>query len=205
MNRIMLFLCTAISFSIANGQVKTDYKTAPNGIRYKMIVANPNGKTVQPMDIVTVAASVYVNDSLLQENKTPVPMQVMEPQQQGDFFDALLMMHESETISFAFDPVIFIGEMLPPFIKKEDVMYVTIALVKTQSMQEFEQEQMYASEKKIQEEKMLLRNYMKEHQLQGQEMENGMFIVVLKEGEGALPEKGNTVNVHYSGKLFNGT
>lgn len=201
----MLLLCTAIiASSNVFGNEKDDFKVAPNGVKYKAIVANPNGRQVMGNDIITFTSALFLNDSLVQENTTPIPMMVMQPQREGDLFDAILLMREGETTAFAFTPKVYIGDQLPPFIKETDVINMTISIVKTQTMEEFEADQAIAAEKLIAEEKVILRQYMKDNGIKGIETESGMFIAVTKKGTGEQPQPGSEVSVHYTGKLLNG-
>jgi len=200
----MLLLCTAIIAANVYGIEKDDYKVAPNGVKYKTIVANPDGRQVMANDIITITSALFINDSLVSENTAPMPMMVMEPQRTGDLFDALLMMREGETTAFSFDPKVYIGEQLPPFIKETDAINMTISLVKTQTVEEFESEQAVASEKLIAEEKIILKQYAKENNLKITETSSGLFISIIKEGTGQQAKAGDNVSVHYTGKLLNG-
>ena len=204
MKNLMLLLCTAIIAANVYGIEKDDYKVAPNGVKYKTIVANPDGRQVMANDIITITSALFINDSLVSENTAPMPMMVMEPQRTGDLFDALLMMREGETTAFSFDPKVYIGEQLPPFIKETDAINMTISLVKTQTVEEFESEQAVASEKLIAEEKIILKQYAKENNLKITETSSGLFISIIKEGTGQQAKAGDNVSVHYTGKLLNG-
>ena len=200
----MLLLCAAILASNVLGSEKDDFQVAPNGVRYKAIVANPTGRQVMANDVITITSALFINDSLVQENTVPMPMMVMEPQRPGDLFDAMLLMREGETTAFSFDPKVYIGEQLPPFIKETDVINMTISLITTQTVEEFEAEQAIVAEKMIAEEKSILQQYIKDNGINATETSSGLFIAVTKEGTGEQAQPGNTVSVHYTGKLLNG-
>ena len=200
----MLLLCTALIAANVYGNEKNDFRVAPNGVKYKTIVANPQGRQVKVNDVITLTSALYINDSLVQENTNPLPFMVMEPQHSGDLFDALLLMHEGETMAFAFEPKIYIGEHLPPFIKETDVINMTIGIVKAQTMEEFEESQNAAAKKLVAEEKTILKQYAKDNNLNAAETDSGLFIAVIKEGTGQQAQSGDNVSVHYTGKLLNG-
>lgn len=204
MKKFMLLLCTALIAANVYGNEKNDFRVAPNGVKYKTIVANPQGRQVKVNDVITLTSALYINDSLVQENTNPLPFMVMEPQHSGDLFDALLLMHEGETMAFAFEPKIYIGEHLPPFIKETDVINMTIGIVKAQTMEEFEESQNAAAKKLVAEEKTILKQYAKDNNLNAAETDSGLFIAVIKEGTGQQAQSGDNVSVHYTGKLLNG-
>jgi len=200
----MLLLCTAIIATNVYGNENDDFQVAPNGVKYKTIVANPDGRQVMVNDVITFTSALSINDSLVSENTTPMPMQVVEPQRAGDVFDAILLMREGETMAFAFDPKVYIGEQLPPFIKETDVINMTVGLVKTQSVEEYEAEQAAAAEMLIAAEKAVLQQYIEENGINATETPSGLFIAVIEEGTGQQAQPGDQVSVHYTGKLLNG-
>lgn len=200
----MLLLCTAIIAANVYGDGKDDFRVAPNGVKYKAVVANPKGRQVKENDVITILSSLFINDSLVSENKTPMPMMVMQPQRTGDVFDALLLMREGETTAFAFEPKIYVGDNLPPFLKETDVINMTISIVKAQTVEEYEAEQAAASKKLIAAEKNILQQYAKDNKLNATETESGLFIAVIQEGTGQQAQQGDNVSVHYTGKLLNG-
>jgi len=200
----MLLLCAAVIAANVYGNDKEGFQTAPNGVKYKTIIANAEGRQVQVNDIINITSALFINDSLVSENTSPLPMMVMVPQRTGDLFDAILMMREGETTAFSFDPKIYIGEQLPPFIKETDAINMTISVVKAQTVEEFETEQTAASQKLIAEEKSILQQYAKENNLTVTESESGLFIAVIEEGTGNQAKAGDNVSVHYTGKLLNG-
>jgi FKBP-type peptidyl-prolyl cis-trans isomerase len=204
MKKLMLLLCTAIIAANVYGNDKDDFQVAPNGVKYKTIVANPAGRQVMENDIITITSALFLNDSLVQENTTPMPMMAMPPQRPGDLFDAILLMREGETTAFAFEPKVYIGEQLPPFVKETDVINMTIGIVKVQTMEEFEADQAAAAEKLVAEEKEILRKYAKDNGIKATETSSGLFIAVIQEGTGEQAQPGSNVSVHYTGKLLNG-
>jgi len=203
MKKLMLLLCTAVIAANVYGN-DNEFQVAPNGVKYKAIVANPGGRKVMVNDIITITSSLFINDSLVSENMTPMPMPIMEPQRAGDLFDALLLMHEGEITAFAFDPKIYIGDHLPPFIKETDVINMTVSLIKTQTETEFEADRAAATEKLIAEEKTTLLQYMEVNGINATETDSGLFIAVVQEGTGQQAQPGDQVSVHYTGKLLNG-
>ena len=199
----MLLLCTAILASHALGSEKDDFQVTPSGVKYKLTVANPTGQQVVENGIIVFTSAMFINDSLVSENTTPTPMPV-HPQYTGDLHEVVLLMHEGETMTFAFDPMDYYGGQLPPKIKETDVIKMTISIAKAQSMEEYEAEQAIVAEKLIAEEKATLLQYMKDNGINGVEMPNGMFIAITQEGTGEQAQSGNTVSVHYTGKLLTG-
>ena len=199
----MLLLCTAILASHVLGSEKDDFQVSPNGVKYKINVANPEGRQVMENDVITFTSAMFVNDSLVSENTTPTPMPVQR-QYTGELFDVILMMHEGETVAFAFDPKTYYGGQLPPMIKETDVIMMTINVEKAQTMEEFEAIQAEAAEKMLAEEKIILQQYIKDNGINATATPSGLFIAVTKEGTGEQAQAGNTVSVHYTGKLLNG-
>ncbi len=206
MKRILPCLfAIAIAITAYGVEKKDDFKTSPEGVKYKILKANPKGRLPIAGDIILVTSKLKINDSLISENNTPSPMPVSEPEKKGDVNQALLMMHEGESITFAFDPKVFIGDELPPFIKETDIIYLTVDLIKVQSVAEYEAEKVEKERKLLEQESAILEKYIKENNISAKKTSSGLFISVLKEGTGKTPEAGSKVKVHYTGKLLNGS
>lgn len=50
-----------------------------------------------------------------------------------------------------------------------------------------------------------IHNYKKDHKLKGDSLPSGLYYIETQAGTGDFPQKGNTVTVHYTGTLLDGT
>lgn len=201
----MLFLFTMIVATTACNSNEGEYKTSPTGVKYKTLVANPEGRAVQLGDVVTFTTELKLNDSLMPMNPEPAVIQVKEPLREGDFYDAIVLMHKGESMLFAFTPKAYLGEQLPPEVKETDMIYLTVNVQEVQTMAEFEAAYMEEMEQLKQEEIKIIEQYLADNNLTAEMTESGLFYVLEKEGKGAQPQVGQTVTVHYTGTLLDGT
>ena len=159
-------------------------------------------------DLVGVLFNLRAGDSIL------IPMMpnemIMDSLYDGDFYTALRMMHVGDSATFIFNGKEFFQNFMQgqeyPFgdtpLYSDVKLYGQIPKAEFQKMQaEYEkmmQENASQEADKIQE-------YVKDNKIKATPTPEGIYITTTKKGTGPLPQQGDNLEVHYTGKLLDGT
>lgn len=159
-------------------------------------------------DLVGILFSLRAGDSVL------IPMSpnemLMDSLYEGDIFAALRMMHVGDSASFILDGPEFFKHFMQdtvyPFGK--DPLYFDVKLygqmpaAQFQQMRaEYEKMMMEAQSKEAES----IKKYVADNKIKVEPTPEGIYIVTTKKGTGAQPQPMQTVTVHYTGKLLDGT
>ena len=159
-------------------------------------------------DLVGILFSLRAGDSVL------IPMSpnemLMDSLYEGDIFAALRMMHVGDSASFILDGPEFFKHFMQdtvyPFGK--DPLYFDVKLygqmpaAQFQQMRaEYEKMMMEAQSKEAES----IKQYVADNKIKVEPTPEGIYIVTTKKGTGAQPQPMQTVTVHYTGKLLDGT
>lgn len=200
------------------------YEKTQNGLYYKFLTKN-DGAMPQQGDLLDVNISCTVNDT------TPVipgndnVMQLMESQFAGDLFEGLAMMHKGDSASFIVNIDSTFKKLmgqpsLPEGFVSTDVMRFEVRLddfypeseyakhyaVKVKKMAEERIAQMKADHpEETEQAAQALAEYLAKNKIEVEPTASGLNYVMTVEGNGEKPEVGQVVQVHYTGKLLDGT
>ncbi len=158
-------------------------------------------------------------DTLMDARKETEPfvLQFMASEYPGDIYEALSMMSVGDSASFKIDaekfftmtakmPTVpdstFVGTLLQFDIKLLDVMDEEGFMAFQTRLQE---ERLRANEQLALAEEGLLADYLKANNIIATPLESGLIYIETLKGTGARPTSGQTVLVHYEGRLLNGT
>ena len=159
-------------------------------------------------DLVGILFSLRAGDSVL------IPMSpnemLMDSLYKGDIFAAIRMMHVGDSASFILDGPEFFKHFMQdtvyPFGK--DPLYFDVKLygqmpaAQFQQMRaEYEKMMMEAQSKEAES----IKQYVADNKIKVDPTPEGIYIVTTKKGTGAQPQPMQTVTVHYTGKLLDGT
>lgn len=179
-----------IMASCGTGQKKT-----PGGVEY-IVHKSGSGAQLKLGDTVLMNISQRLNDSVLAESRkvlgAPVPVLIAKSVEKYDLMEGLALLKEGDSATFII-PYDSLPEPRPPFGKKGDKLKVTFAVVGKYSAAK----QKAADEKEIKE-------YLDKNKLKATTTPEGVYVAVSQEGTGEQPKEGDTVFVHYTGKLLNG-
>ncbi len=98
----------------------------------------------------------------------------------------------------------------PSFPPNKFITYIIkVIAVKSRADMEKEQEEAVQKQKedaeKIKKEQdKTIQEYIKKNKLAAKSTESGLYYLITKEGEGAIPQKGDSVKVHYTGRILDG-
>ena len=200
------------------------YEKNQNGLYYQFFTQN-EAQQPQIGELIDLAISCCVNDTLFIIPATENTMQVIEPLFAGDIFEGLAMMHKGDSAAFIVNidstfVTFFRQPNIPEEFKSTDVMRFNVRIDDIFPESEFQQRQ--ADKAKA----MMLENiarmksehpeesaqaaqelaeYLAANKIEVEPTELGLYYVMTQEGNGEKPALGQIVKVHYTGKLLDGT
>lgn len=219
MKKSILWLAMGLLFFVTSCSRFPGYKATGTGLYYKVIVKG-TGEKLQPGDVIHPRLAYYIHDSLLftTENlPAPAVDQVHESLFSGDIYEAFAMMHVGDSMSFmisadsTFKKQFSAGE-LPSYIKPGDYLRWEVVIDEAMSEEAYLQERQ-KEQQRMQEEQAALEQQSREefaawlaaNGVKAQARESGLIYVCTKKGKGPKPGYKQTVKVHYTGKLLDGT
>jgi FKBP-type peptidyl-prolyl cis-trans isomerase len=147
-----------------------------------------------------------------------VPLQALT--RKGGLEEAISLLQSGDSAVFRFNAdslsIKTTGQPAPPQIKKHGNtmrLLVKVDAIRSEAdAMAAQQKMMEAMQAKArqQDEKQrpiddkLIQEYLQQNGLQAQKTASGLYYVITQPGSGAMPNKGQTVSVHYSGKLLSG-
>ncbi len=203
----------ALGFAACQG----GYEKGPAGLLYK-VHEHAAGDSISEGDFISLniiaktdADSVLYNSyEMGRASQTFVP----KPMYDGDLFWAIMKLSkgDSATIKLDIDSAEAKGQPRPQGIKGKYIIYTLkvedIIKKDTTNEQDFEQKiQAFfqaEGEKAQKAEEPKLAKYINDNKLKTEKLPSGLQIATEKEGTGAQPKVGDTVKVHYTGKLTSG-
>ncbi len=196
------------------------YRQTESGLTYKFHESN-KGENPSIDNIVKIDFSYrYPEDSVFfssTQNDTRGYVQIIPSEYPGDIYEALRMMSKGDSASFMFDASNFFtltmaSPSVPEFINPEDSIFVDIVMYDFFNEEEYEaylqkqrEEQMKVQEEAALDESKRLEEYLGEENIDVEPEESGLIIIMEEEGDGPKPVAGQTVKVHYTGMMLDGT
>jgi len=188
------------------------YKPNGTGLYYKQITAG-QGEQLKDGDVIKVRLAYYINDSLLYTtDMLPEPAydMVHESFFQGDLYDGFRMMHVGDSMSFMLnaDSVFnkqFHAPEMPAFVTPGAFMRWEVAVDEAMTEDAFHAMREAQVAEQQQASKDAFAAYLQENGIDATPTETGLVYVCTKPGKGPKPNPNQTVKVHYTGKLLDGT
>lgn len=225
MKTFSCFIALAIiAFIFTSCSEHPGYKKTDDGLFYKFYVQNEDSAKPVIGDVMSVKISytLFENDSLLFTSDSLYEasrLQLMETKYKGDICEGLAMMAVGDSASFIVCADSFylknIGldkEKIPDFIKPESNIRFEVKLISFQTKAEYEKEKELKYEKfqAMMEERKAkepedIKKYVKDSSITVSPTTTGLYYIEKKKGTGVKPVDGDTVYVHYTGSLLNGT
>jgi FKBP-type peptidyl-prolyl cis-trans isomerase FkpA len=193
---------------------KNKVTVTESGLKYQMHKHDEKGKKAKMGDILTMHLLLKVTspkDSVMNDTyKAGSPLKiVLQPSGfKGSFEEGLAMMAEGDSATFFVSADSLFGKQMqpmPPFITKGSDLKFTVTLIKAQSKDDFMKamETHKVDQAKVDAKKIA--DYVAQNKLTNvQTTASGLSYVILQQGTGPAPAKGNIVSVTYTGKLTNG-
>jgi len=201
------------------------YELSATGLNYQFFKQDNAAEQPKVGDLLDLGIFCAVNDTMIIVPNTVNTLPLEAPMFAGDFYEGLAMMHKGDSASFIVNiDSTFIKMLhqpsLPEEFKSTDVMRFEVRL------DDFYPESEYAarlaakikkdSEARIEKMKadhpdetataaQQLTEYLTNNKIEAQPTASGLYYVMTQEGNGEKPEVGQMVQVHYTGKLLDGT
>lgn len=197
-----------------SSSVHSDYIESESGLYYKFYNDSNETETPQMMDVMDVQLACSINDTIDLIPNNRMLLQLVEPMFAGDLFEGMKMMHRGDSASFIVRTdstffTLFGVSSLPEDFTKDDIMKFDVKLNDFYPESELMSKQIeymkntYPEETKVAENE--LHNYLKENNIVVNPTETGLYYVKTKDGNGERPQPGTMVEVHYTGRLLDGT
>jgi FKBP-type peptidyl-prolyl cis-trans isomerase FkpA len=183
-----------------------------SGIRYKIIRHGSGKSKPKPGDYVMMHIRVYVSDSMTFDSyklndDLPVPSSVVKPAFNGDIMEGISMMVEGDSAIFQVSQdSMYRNGYKPPFAKPGDPVKYQIVLMEVRTKEQWEKQKAEKAAIATNEQLPKIKNYIEQKALDNvRVLDNGLHIAISKEGSGDLAKVGQTIAVHYTGSLLDGT
>jgi len=204
------FLCMA---AICFTACKKDYTDSGKGYKYKYFKEG-SGKTPKFGDYI-LTNIIYYNgkDSILRsslEDGMPFIMRYDSAMKEraGEFYKINEMLKEGDSIEIVTTAGWFfkdIQSQIPPFLTSEEEFKIRIGVVSITDEDGLQAYLDRKAEDQYNKELNLINNYISENGIQAEKTETGLFVSVMEQGTGEMAQAGDTVSVHYTGSLLDGT
>jgi peptidylprolyl isomerase len=208
-------LCVMLSVltSCGNGNAPKGYKTTDGGLYYRFHTNN-GGETPTMGDLIDVTLACSVNDTTPIMQPGSNLMRMMEPTYYTDIMEGIALMHKGDSVSFIvnIDSTFRYGfgyNELPAEFTSTDVMRFDVKLNDFYPESEYVNKMVESVKNKYPDETERayaeMQQYFAMNGIAASPTASGLYYVMTEEGNGEMPEKGDNVKVHYTGKLLDGT
>ncbi len=160
----------------------------------------------------------YATDSgvVMNESRAGEPLAMLFTRdttgQNGQFQSVLNMLSIGDSVTFTIPAKDLFEntfrQTVPPGMSPETGLDFNIGVIRQMTQVEYKaynDERIAAyNSARLEEEKIIIQNYLEEQQVQAKVTESGLHYVITKEGSGPKPKEGQRVNVRYKGTLLEG-
>jgi FKBP-type peptidyl-prolyl cis-trans isomerase FkpA len=203
-----------VVMSACNKETEGGFKTSDTGLEYNLITSTENGIKAKKDDIVSLHM-IYSNqkDSVLfntYERGNPIEMQLRESAFKGSLEEGLMMMAAGDSAEFNINADSLFAKTfnapLPDFIAAGSKLKFKIKMISVKSMEQFTADKEIASKEIADREDEMLKQFLAEKNINATRTESGLYFIKNKQNaKGKKPESGQTLVVHYTGMLLDGT
>lgn len=214
MNKQIL-LATAVLVATAFNACKkspfSDYDKTENGLMYKFYNENKDAKKPALGDILTVTLVLKntKGDSVLFDSRKfggEQKFPLFESKYKGSIEEGFAMLHLGDSASFLVNPDSFYSYTSrapkPDFFNEGDMLNFEVKLEKIESKEEYRKQMEQKALEAAQNEKVLTEKYIADNKISSKPDENGLYVIETKKGNGPQAQAGDSVRVHYEGKLL---
>lgn len=206
--KALLSFCGLAALLVIGG-CSSKPKTTSSGLEYKIIDDEP-GTAAKVGDYLKVHIKTMVNDTTIMDTHTSGVgyrwLELQKPSgQRFDMMEGLALLSKGDSAEFSIPADSAFGPMnRPPFVKPGDKLHIFVKVL------DVKDEQSYTSaleeEKKEQGAKdaQIIKAYLDSTKQTGIAAENGVYVIIHKEGAGVYPQDGQEVTVMYTGKTLDG-
>lgn len=187
------------------------FKTNDDGLQYQIHTEN-EGERIKDGDIVTLQM-IYRTDSdsvIFDTYKMgqPVKLQVSPETFKGDLMSGLKMLTANDSATFLINADSLFEKTFnfprPAFIRAGSYLTFNVKIDKVQTKAQIEEEMKAETEKQAGLENTNIDKYIADKKLTTTKTASGLQYVITKQGGADKAKPGDTVVVHYTGRLLNG-
>ncbi|MCV9388861.1 FKBP-type peptidyl-prolyl cis-trans isomerase [Reichenbachiella ulvae] len=223
LNKLLMLSAVAVATIVSSCSQK-DTATTKSGV---VVSYEKRGEEVLKDSSILLINMKYITatDSTLfdsEERGGPItiPYNVAQWDTTKVFYEVLGTINVGDSVAFQISAnELFqntFGQPVPPSIPAESMIQFNLGLEDQMTMEEFqdyrvarmekEQQKMMEEQKELTAEQgVAIDSALAANNLEAITTESGLRYVITEEGDGAMPEKGNVVVVHYNGTLLDGT
>ena len=206
------FVLAVAVFIISACRDNENFMSSDAGFQYRYIHKSDSLVEMQHSDIVSISLKYFYYDSLLFNSNTEsgsLIYQLPEQQSLQSIYDkALMMMRPDDSLHFLIPAKDFYEntrkEALPQGMKADDELLFHIKLERILTDKEIQERKIKARKRRKAQEHLLIQNYLDRENLMFERDSSGIYISVLKQGQGKGAQAGDRLKVHYEGRLLNG-
>jgi len=189
------------------------FQKTETGIEYKFIVQNKDAKKPAIGDGIVLDVEYYheQTDSLMFSSKEiseEFKISFVASTYEGSIDEAFALLGEGDSAIFIIDAVKFFKNAtdieIPAFIKEGDRLTFYIKLKDILSQEEVLAEKEEYHKMKLQEEQVLIAEYLTKNGFKSEPTESGLYYIEKEKGRGAKVKIGDSVAVQYTGYFING-
>ncbi len=207
MNRI-IYISSIIIILITSCKSKIKFKKSNSGLEYYFVSENDTAKSPTIGDALVLNMQIYWDDSLLFDSReiSSVYRLQLKDSSSGCLHEGLAMMHLNDSAIFkisAFDFYQITADLpMPNCVKKDDKLYFYVKLMQILTPEDIQREIDRQDRMQLKNEQSLLRDYLRLSEIFIDPTQSGLYYIETKKGTGLKPEIGDSVTVHYEGKLI---
>lgn len=191
------------------------YTTTKSGLIYKIQDKSADTTTPRVGDFLDVVMTYGTKDTVLFDSRTlPTKQQMQIPMvasvHQGDIYEGFTLLHQGDSATFVIsaDSVwkkLFRMPSAPPELDSVEYIYFEIRLNEVISAEELDKRKKAEMEQATASELTDRAAYLAQNYPDAKPTESGLYYIQVKKGSGKKPVAGETVKVHYTGTLLDGT
>lgn len=213
MTKRIWLVAVALSIALTTVVAQSAQQTLPSGIKYTLLKHDNAARKCKVGDFLSFHFKMTTPDgkeltNSFTQGKPVENLPIKPPQFKGDITEvfALLAQGDSVLIDSPVDTVAkYSKRPMPPFAKPGTYISYVIKVLSVRNQTEMLQAQQRKMAQMRAREKIIMDKYIAQQKLKNVKVTpSGLHYVVHQEGRGATPKPGETVKVHYAGKLTNG-
>ncbi|CCM10446.1 Peptidyl-prolyl cis-trans isomerase [Cardinium endosymbiont cEper1 of Encarsia pergandiella] len=199
------------------------FVTTPSGLSYKTIGKKSSGKKVQDGQWIKVFITMKVIHKKEANRKESIRINQKEciflfdnnfQSKDKRIAEMIGMMQEKQRVVFKCTPQYYLDEENPAHLaqllkqcalNQEDTLMFDIKLDKIMTDQEYSQMLAQSRSAQLAKDKQLIIDYLTTHHIQASSTDSGLFYTIDQPSQGRPVVKGQTIKVHYTGRLLDGT
>lgn len=215
---ILGLITTGILLSCSSCESQKDskypgFEKIEEGLYIQYHSQNEEAKAVKPGDIITMDLSYRTkDDSVLFDSKnTGRDFQIPADsgRYEGDLMTAFMQLNKGDSATIITGAESFFtktaGVPRPDFIDSADVLYFDVYVKNIQSVEELRAEMDSINQSRMQSEASDRQAYLEANNITTEPLPSGLIYIPKVEGTGKQAQAGDTVQVHYTGRLLDGT